>query len=99
MKERRRAEPEVLRQIYEKCKYGVTKEELGIDKCQICASTKRLSIDHDHKTKKVRGILCSLCNTGLGFFRDNETHLANAIMYLNDTADGVHFQLSKKAYP
>ena len=38
--------------------------------------------DIDHKTDKVRGLLCSRCNNGLGFFKDNLDSLAVAIGYL-----------------
>lgn len=41
-------------------------------------------IDHDHITNKVRGLLCPLCNVGLGSFRDNESYLFSAINYLKD---------------
>lgn len=63
-------------------------------KCKICAvhfkdapgvgaSTKGvLCVDHDHTTNKVRGLLCSRCNTGLGLFSDNISNLKNAILYL-----------------
>ena len=59
-------------------------------KCAICSKTpkenkKMLGVDHDHKTNKVRGILCSTCNQGIGLFHDNIEHLANAIKYLNTT--------------
>lgn len=40
-------------------------------------------VDHNHKTDRVRGILCSRCNTGLGQFRDSVEFLGNAIEYLN----------------
>jgi len=43
----------------------------------------RLAIDHDHKTNKVRGLLCSRCNRGLGHFMDNVKFLLKAIKYLN----------------
>lgn len=59
------------------------------DKCGICGkSTKdnkrRLSIDHCHKSKIVRGLLCTRCNFGLGYFQDNEELLSKAIEYLKD---------------
>jgi len=43
-----------------------------------------LSVDHCHKTGNVRGLLCSSCNNGLGFFKDNIELLNNAINYLTD---------------
>tara|TARA_B100001778_G_C18340888_1_gene517445 strand:- start:43 stop:579 length:537 start_codon:yes stop_codon:yes gene_type:complete len=50
------------------------------------------SVDHNHKTKKVRGLLCSQCNTGLGQFEDNPELLRKAIEYLaNDDEDFVVF--------
>jgi hypothetical protein len=41
-----------------------------------------LAVDHDHKTGKVRGLLCSGCNVSLGRFKDNQTLLQNALNYL-----------------
>lgn len=56
-------------------------------KCKICKSPpngpgKVLHVDHCHKTKKVRGLLCSDCNTGLGKFRDNPRLLKIARDYI-----------------
>lgn len=39
-------------------------------------------IDHCHSTDKVRGLLCSECNMGLGKFRDDVERLKRAIKYL-----------------
>jgi len=43
---------------------------------------KRFSIDHDHKTGKVRKLLCNFCNSMLGYARDNPLLLSDAIIYL-----------------
>jgi hypothetical protein len=43
---------------------------------------KRLSVDHDHNTGKVRGLLCSNCNVAIGKFKENTVVLEKAIAYL-----------------
>lgn len=57
-------------------------------KCWICrratGATKRLAVDHDHKTDKVRGILCGPCNQLLGHVRDDPEVLIRAAQYLLD---------------
>lgn len=58
------------------------------NQCAICgqlfdsSQTKTPNIDHCHTTGKVRGILCPLCNKGLGNFKDNTDILRRAISYL-----------------
>ena len=42
-----------------------------------------LVVDHCHESGKVRALLCSACNSGLGFFKDNQTSLTKAIEYLS----------------
>lgn len=72
-------------------KYGITleqyeqleKKQKGV--CAICGNknqNKKLDVDHCHKTGKVRGLLCSNCNNGLGKFKDDKTLLNKAIKYL-----------------
>lgn len=51
--------------------------------CAICRSPHPvLSIDHDHETGTVRGLLCHGCNVALGFLRDDVGRLRSAIQYL-----------------
>ena len=63
-------------------------------KCPICDKTltdalgnkhlpSKAVIDHCHKTGKIRGILCTMCNKGLGLLGDNINGLKKAVQYLN----------------
>jgi len=76
-------------------KYGLTpddfdrmlKEQDG--KCVICKTftsgplaISTLQVDHDHNTKKVRGLLCMLCNTIIGKAKEDPEILLSAVMYL-----------------
>ncbi len=58
--------------------------------CSICSKpetsskNKYLSVDHDHSTGKIRGLLCNSCNRALGYFYDNIKIMKNAIKYLKN---------------
>jgi hypothetical protein len=58
--------------------------------CAICGTTdtgkrKAFAVDHCHDTGKIRGLLCSNCNTGIGNLRDDVELLKRAIQYLEDS--------------
>lgn len=81
-----------------KKRYGITLKEYdrmladqgGV--CTICSSSSptgserrggiRFSVDHDHKTGVIRGLICSPCNLGLGSFRDDPNSLRLAADYV-----------------
>ena len=95
-KRRRRVErPDAVRNNRLKHDFGITlvdydrmlAEQRGV--CKICkmgstckGKPERLSVDHNHETGKVRGLLCRRCNRALGAFRDNPDVLRAAIEYL-----------------
>lgn len=77
--------------------YGITLEERDKiiikqnNKCKICKKSfdenkrrKYPCVDHNHKTKKIRGILCDNCNKMLGHAKDNIEILKLAIKYIED---------------
>lgn len=56
-------------------------------KCAICGTdnftSKGICIDHNHMSGKIRGILCSRCNSGLGMFIDSRDIIIKAYWYLD----------------
>lgn len=82
-----------------KDKYGLTMEQRQKlfdeqeGKCAICSCDIHLDgsrnatqavIDHCHSSGKIRGMLCNLCNQGLGHFKDNIEAIERAIKYLEE---------------
>lgn len=75
-----------------KTRYGLTLEnyeqmlaEQG-GKCAICRVRTATDVDHCHNSKKVRGVLCSRCNLGIGNLRDNPAIVERALEYLRKAA-------------
>ena len=75
--------------------YGITVDDYNAifteqnGKCGICEThqselKQALSVDHNHKTGEVRGLLCHNCNIGIGYLKDDVNILQNAIQYLNN---------------
>jgi hypothetical protein len=75
-----------------KDKYGITPEvydamalaQNGV--CAICGrpnvSNKRLSVDHDHKTGKVRELLCNDCNCSIGLLQEDPSIMIKMANYI-----------------
>ena len=80
------------RRGYLKRHYGITQEEYDAmlikqaGGCAICGKppldVKFLSVDHNHQTGKVRGLLCRKCNLAIGILQDDPSLLRRAVNYL-----------------
>lgn len=69
-------------------RYGITLEEYEIvfrrqnGVCAFCGrrpSRNRLAVDHDHRTGRFRGLLCTPCNRALG---NLEANMDRVVKYL-----------------
>lgn len=86
----RKRNPDKVKTQFLKDLYGITLKEYNQriikqnGKCLICHKKSKLHIDHNHKTNKIRGLLCERCNPGLGFFNDDVNILKSAINYLTE---------------
>lgn len=67
--------------------------------CAIChrrpSPTRCFDVDHDHRTKEIRGLLCFLCNKGLGYFKNPE-QLMRAAAYMRDAHAGYYMPKKKR---
>jgi hypothetical protein len=76
------------KELHLRNRYGLTVQDYNIlakkqkHCCAICKEKKRFSVDHNHTTGKVRGLLCYKCNT-LMHLVDNPKLLRKAIDYAN----------------
>lgn len=98
-REYRKRHPNIRRKSMYKMRYGITLDEYetmlqrqnGV--CAICknGSLCYLTVDHDHATGMVRGLLCKSCNTMLGLAGDSVLILKSAEAYLGE-ADKEKFE-------
>jgi len=80
--------------------YGVTEEMFGhmlLDQNGVCAVCRQpqherqygklaaLHIDHNHETKKVRGLLCGNCNRALGMLQEDPLRIEALARYIRET--------------
>ena len=89
---RKEKDPLVQRRSELKRLYGITLEDYvdmfskqeGV--CAICLeecqTRKSLSVDHDHATGKIRGLLCNRCNRAIGMLNDDADILERAKQYV-----------------
>jgi len=72
-------------------RYGLTMDQFHAmfeaqgERCKICRRVMgRICIDHDHASKRVRGLLCHGCNVAIGYAKENPTTLRAAAAYLEN---------------
>ena len=84
--------PKTMRAWHLKKQYNLTLEDYDLmltgqaGACAVCGNLDKntLHVDHDHITGKMRWLLCSGCNRGLGGFRDDPDLLRRAAAMLED---------------
>ena len=78
-------------------RYGMTadqyREMLALQDgcCAICRrkpTGRRLAVDHEHRTGRVRGLLCDACNRAIGQFGDDPTRIRCAAEYVDSGGCG-----------
>lgn len=98
-RKKREKNPEGWRKWQLKKNFGITIEQYDLllakqnSVCAICGRLesvivkgirRRLTVDHDHNTGKVRGLLCLGCNISIGRFNDDIGLLNAAVEYLRE---------------
>lgn len=95
-KNRYEYKPEMNKSSKRALRYGISAETYKdmllnqSNACKICGyipeeGGRALAIDHCHNTNKVRGLLCTTCNIGLGDFKDDPKLLIAAANYILET--------------
>jgi hypothetical protein len=86
--------PNKVREKNLKQRYGLTEAQYNAilarqkGRCAICHRFRKLSVDHCHGKGRVRGLLCSNCNSALGLFEENATIMASATKYIRTHKGG-----------
>ena len=95
LKNRRRGALSSKYKITEQKYFEILEKQIGL--CAICGSdspgrkgSKNFTVDHDHTTMEVRGLLCHPCNVMLGLAKDNIEVLEMAIKYLKHYKETVY---------
>lgn len=111
IKRNRRNNPDLYKKIQRKYdlkkKFNITLEQYNeiLKKqnncCDICKKSnlneiKDLSVDHCHKTNKIRGLLCQNCNTALGLLKEDRQIFENGIKYINKWSSGKDMDFYKQ---
>lgn len=79
---------------WRKYTYGITTDDYNNmlksqdGKCAICRHAplpgKELHIDHNHRTDRVRGLLCQKCNVYIGMIHENKETVKRMFSYLSE---------------
>ena len=92
---KKKRHPDYHRSWKYKTKYGITLDDYDKmllaqqGQCAICKTNEpggpgeRFSVDHNHDTSEVRGLLCCNCNRGIGYLKDSPDIVAAALLYLS----------------
>lgn len=75
----------ITREVYEQ----MLTDQGGV--CKICKRpplNRQLAVDHDHDTGAVRGLLCTRCNTALGWFETRAMEVADYLFVLHEKKEG-----------
>jgi hypothetical protein len=92
---RRKNNPDAIRNEKLRSNFGITLDQYNTisaeqnHACAICGTPqseqlKKMAVDHDHETGRIRSLLCHNCNVGLGNFKDSPEILTKAIRYIHE---------------